>query len=38
LSELQERMTFEELVGWGVFLEYKNDREREQMEKARRRR
>jgi hypothetical protein len=38
LAELQERMTPEELMGWGAFLDYKNDREREAMEKSRRRR
>jgi hypothetical protein len=31
-------MTLEELLGWAAYLELKADREREAMEKARRRR
>jgi hypothetical protein len=36
VSELQERMTFEELIGWSCYLEIKYDQEKAAMEKARR--
>ena len=38
VSELQERMTLEELMGWSCYLEIKHDHEQAAMEKARRRR
>ena len=37
VSELQERMTLEELVGWSCYLEIKHDQEKAAYEKARRR-
>ena len=38
VSELQERMTLEELMGWSCYLEIKHDHEQAAMEKAKRRR
>ena len=38
MSELKERMTMEELLGWGYFFEYKHEKEKEAMDKAQRRR
>ena len=37
VAELQERMTYEELIGWSVYLEIRNDHEKKAMDKARRR-
>ena len=37
VAELQERMTYEELIGWSVYLEIRNDHEKAAMEKAKRR-
>ena len=38
VAELQERMTYEELVGWVTFIENKNDNEKKAIDRARRRR
>lgn len=38
VSELQERMTLEELVGWSCYLEIKHDQEKKAMDQAKRRR
>lgn len=35
VAELRERMTPMELAGWAAFLELRNKREQEAMEKAR---
>lgn len=36
VAELQERMTYEELVGWVTFMEIKYDQEKKAMDKAKR--